>query len=396
MKRIKYYIIKFLILIIWIINYFVPKKNKQIIFYSSPDFTDNCRAIFEEAVNQGLHNKYSIIWAVKKPEKYSKLSLPATFVKHKSLRCIWLFMRSKYIFRTHSFFGNRYIKNRQIMVVAWHGMGIKGTGALEVPPQRIKRNHYDYLCVTSDFFRIVKSICLNSSLDRNVITGLPRNDFMFKNTDVLSAMGIPNGNIVKKIIWLPTFRNSNLRNDGKISSLGIEYKEGDLENLNAFLKEEDMLLLIKLHPWETGLIDKKTLSNIINIQDTDIPSQYSLYHLLGQMDVLLTDYSSIYTDFLLLDRPIGFVYSDFAEYRNTRGFIFEHVEEIMPGAHIHNFTELISFFKDISCNKDNFVSERERIRRLFHYYTDDQSSARMLQTIGIHSCRNDNNREARI
>ena len=53
--------------------------------------------------------------------------------------------------------------------------------------------------------------------------------------------------------------------------------------------------------------------------------------MLGSSDALITDYSSVYFDYLLLDKPIGFTVDDMELYIKDRGFIFNNPEEYMPG-----------------------------------------------------------------
>lgn len=43
-------------------------------------------------------------------------------------------------------------------------------------------------------------------------------------------------------------------------------------------------------------------------------------------DVLITDYTSAYFDFLLLDKPVVFNFYDFEEYSETRGFSFTPIK----------------------------------------------------------------------
>ena len=92
------------------------------------------------------------------------------------------------------------------------------------------------------------------------------------------------------------------------------------------------------------------------------------------IDLLLTDFSSIYIDFLLLNKPIGFVISDFSEYLNSRGFVFEEPKNFMPGEIVTNTKELISFINDVIKNqKDDHNQKREEIKNIFHDVASDFS-----------------------
>ena len=63
-----------------------------------------------------------------------------------------------------------------------------------------------------------------------------------------------------------------------------------------------------------------TLSNLVFINDAFLSDNGIInYELLGVADALLTDYSSVYYDYLLLDRPIGLCWDDYEEYK-ANGF----------------------------------------------------------------------------
>lgn len=81
---------------------------------------------------------------------------------------------------------------------------------------------------------------------------------------------------------------------------------------------------------------------------------------MGLFDFLITDYSSIYIDYLLLDRPIGFIPYDYDEYNNDRGFLFEY-SGVTPGMRISTYKDLINFFS----REDSYAVQRELVRNIF-------------------------------
>ena len=60
----------------------------------------------------------------------------------------------------------------------------------------------------------------------------------------------------------------------------------------------------------------------------------TIYHIMDAFDVLVTDYSSVYVDFLLLNKPIIFSCPDIEVYKRDRGFIVDDPEMFMPGAKV--------------------------------------------------------------
>ena len=102
-------------------------------------------------------------------------------------------------------------------------------------------------------------------------------------------------------------------------------------------------------------------------------------------DILLTDYSSVYFDFLLLDRPIIYLPYDFEEYKNARGFLYDDFEEIICGDKV--FTQK-DFIESIQNNLENPAKDelrRKAITERFHQHNDGLASERLFNFIKNHS-----------
>ena len=80
-------------------------------------------------------------------------------------------------------------------------------------------------------------------------------------------------------------------------------------------------------------------TNIKEVMLTDIPEPYTLYHLLSQTDAMISDYSSVYGDYLLTDKPIGFAFNDLEEYKKSRYIPLSPLEDYMPGMRINTKTK---------------------------------------------------------
>lgn len=363
-----------------IINAVIPKRKNGIIFYSNPDYTDSCLSLSEFLCASHNRKRFDITWVVRDPKRFKEVE-GIRFVKHRSLKSLFYMCRSRYIFRTHSFWGNKYRTNRQIMCVTWHGMPIKSMTGDDLA--KIKKTNCNYLLSTSVFFNKELSQSMGIDISKCVITGLPRNDDLFKDNGVTKYWHLDEYNAV--ILWMPTFRQNKDADycDGVEAEFGIPLcSKRELDCLNELCQEKNYLLILKLHPWAANKLSDLKYSNILNLKNEDIPVGMSLYNLIGQADALITDYSSVYIDYLLLKRPIGFVIDDIQEYRNSRGFIIEPVEKYMPGMKISSFDELKKWLNAID-KGDGFEAERERMSDLFHVYKDNKSTERVLDLIGL-------------
>ena len=93
----------------------------------------------------------------------------------------------------------------------------------------------------------------------------------------------------------------------------------------------------------------------------------------------LTDYSSIYFDYLLLDRPIAFLIDDIAQYQQNRGFTVENALDLMPGEKIRTVSELNGFLDRLAKGEDRFQEDRQRVNRRVNRWQDGESAKRFLE-----------------
>lgn len=375
-------IISILTVIIYFVDWIIPKGKNRIIFYSSPDFTDNCRAMYERLMNSHKKDTYHITWVVKDVGKFKKLFPRIRFAKHKSFASLWFFCRAKYIIRTHSFWNNIYVNKRQIMCVAWHGMLIKGYHYSEIGVY--PKNGHDHFCVTSPLFAKLFAEMFNTDIDRFDVVGFPRNDYLFQpKGNLLEQMGLDKYN--KIILWMPTFRGYGINmKDGTSSESGLPTIEvSDFQQINEKLEELNYVLILKLHPWALESIkDISKYSMFRVIRNEDIPADYNLYHLIGCADAMISDYSSVWGDYLLMDRPIGFAFDDLEEYKKSRYIPLSPLEDYMPGPQIRNCHDLIEFLSTLE-KEDTYIQKRKQIKDLFLSNQDGNSSQRFLKSIGL-------------
>lgn len=127
-----------------------------------------------------------------------------------------------------------------------------------------------------------------------------------------------------------------------------------------------------------------SLGNIKYIDDQYLyQNNLNLYKFLSGIDGLLTDYSSVYFDYLLLDRAIGFIVDDIDEYKNKRGFIVDEPLEIMPGKHIYTYNDLLDFLYSFQQNDSNFKEARGNINNLCNFFKENGNCKKILELVGI-------------
>lgn len=369
-----------------IINYIIPKNKNIILFHSSFEFGDSARSLYEYLKKNNYHKNYKLIWLVNNPNNFKDTEV-AKFYKKRSIRGIFYYYRAKYIIRTHSLFTNNYVKKRQHMICCFHGMPLKGLTKKE---KMLKRNNpCDILTVTSERFKDIMSefMCVDKKYIYPI--GLPRNDDLFFNGNIINLLNL---NAYKKIIiWMPTFRRTAFKKnnyfDGNANEFGIPILNGkNIKDLDEYLQTKNICLIFKLHPWAAEqMIDLSNYSNIKNLKNSDIPNGYTLYNLLGASDAMITDYSSVYVDYLNINKPIGFAFDDFEEYNADRGFTFEPIIDYLAGQQIKHIDDLYSFIDSIYNDEDKFIDARKRINEVFNKYNDDNSCKRLLEIMKLRS-----------
>ena len=352
-----------------------PQKN-LLLYHSFPDFSDNSFSLFCYIVNN--HSHYKNIWLVNNDEKskFKKIVKKYTtstnykIYKKKSLFGLYYYCRSKYHFHTHGIFNNINLSKEQVNVNLWHGMPLKKIGHLDdnkiVPVS-------NYSIATSKLFQEIMSKAFAIDLDNVLISGQPRNDFVFDKThSLLDLINKQKSDFDKVVLWMPTYRKSKIgdvRIDGEVNKLNDFLDESYLEELNQFFKRIKSVCFIKLHPMDyMDVNDFKKYSNLFFLNNAHFQEKgISLYSVLYSTDLLLTDFSSIYIDYLLLNKPIAFLVSDFNEYSNSRGFVFDTPKEYMPGEIINQRESLIPFLEALFIKKEDLHQlHRTKVNGLFH------------------------------
>ncbi|WP_162287855.1 CDP-glycerol glycerophosphotransferase family protein [Indiicoccus explosivorum] len=285
--------------------------------------------------------------------------------------------------------GLKKIKKQQLMIELWHGIPLKAMGSMETTDadSAEKRFSMDYLITSSKLQSMQLDACLHIDFHRHRILGSPRNDWLYREPQDLIGRLHGRNDFDKAVLYMPTFRTGYLgRTEGNVGQDLFNF--GSLGEEAAFLQwleEQNILLLVKLHPMEEkALLEKvrRFRSDHILVLQSELLVQHDidLYELLPETDMLITDYSSIYFDYLLLDRPIVFANADLETYRRTRGLLLEPYEHWTPGHKAQDYEGLREAIER-SLTEDRFAEKRMEIRDLFHLHQDGRSSERITEFI---------------
>lgn len=369
---------------------FLP-MNDEIILESHPDMTCNSYALYEYMLKRGLNKKYKLTWLVRDTAKYADYSVENVdflAIAPKKLgeriktyiRC----NRAKVVLTCHTHVSTRCVSGKQLNIFMDHGSQLK---SILVNGKRFPLK-CGYMNCQSPFFIPYNLAQYELNEDQVTALGLPRNDELFHNTGTIGRLIENIAEYDKAIFWAPTFRrhHGKERVDCDIDyplGLPIFRSEQDAEKLNMVLARNNVLMIIKPHPSsDLSVIKEQKLSNIMFLYNGDLEAAgVQLNEILAQTDAMITDYSSIYYDYLLLDRPIGLTFDDYHEYAQQKGFVFDDPLEILKGEYLYDLEDLCGFAVQVAMGQDNAREERNRVKDLVHTYQDDRSSERMYNFI---------------
>ncbi len=300
---------------------------------------------------------------------------------------------SKYVGITH----DKVLPSTTNVIQLWHGFPMKGLNNMSrfQPAETREKTRsrwleYNAIASYSPMYTTLMNACYGVNIEQYFVTGMPRNDLLFlKQPEVkLEALAGRHLNGRRVVLYMPTFRKTKfgqVNGDEELQIFGL--REFDREALYTFLDENQLVLVVKPHPYhedDFGLGTKDDLPECVwVITDTPLMElNVDFYETLAAADLLITDYSSVYFDYLLLDKPIVFTPSDALSYSESRGFLIEPYEFWAPGPQCFEQDKLQYTIITQLENPAQYSKERERVRRIVHHYEDNESSARVAALIG--------------
>ena len=210
----------------------------------------------------------------------------------------------------------------------------------EFRERKIESRLIHYASSTSKFVSKIQEECIRIGLQKHKITGYPRNDFLIeKSIDNKTKFKLFGDK--KTVLYAPSWRH------GRSVTSFFPFENIDMEALNEKLSSLNIKLLLRPHVAE--LIASKKLrekltyySSFSNIQTASHKQFPDVNDLIPYVDMLISDYSALYHDFLLLDRPIGFIPYDFDSFSEKNGFLYDYIN-LMPGKKIDTLKTLLLF-----------------------------------------------------
>jgi CDP-glycerol glycerophosphotransferase len=381
------------------LSYIIPKNN-SIIFITrfSNNFDGNLKYLYLYFVDRKKEfpDVYFLTSDGNVEQDLKSNNLPV--LSYPKLTTIFKFLRAGTIIVD----GNEWVRrfkyyplffSRKIQL--WHGSGMKTVGLLKPKIMglnfierfvlAILGNHpsYDLLILNSTDQKNTRAKAFK--YDELLINGQPRNDVFFKDNVDPYLVGVDaevfhkcvkyKNEGYKLVAYCPTHRQP--------TETFLSLKDTlDVKKLNKFAADNKIIFIFKYH---TKTLKQHTynisgLSNILEYQKT-----CDIYPLLGKCDLMITDYSSIFVDYLLLDKPVVFFPFDYDHYvKKERALQFDY-EEVTPGKKCFTYNEFeTELKKTIVDGVDDYKKARKEILKKFFDTADGNSCDRILEYIQQH------------
>lgn len=278
-------------------------------------------------------------------------------------------------------------REETIKINLWHGMPIKKINYSSAVIRRltkkdikqriinyllcyVKHEEYDFIACTSDTYKAIFKEAFNN--ENIFITGQPRDDIFYAcpmREYLLQKYGL--GKLVNSriILYLPTFRDINKKCDEYMVFKDNPFAQNRLAQINSVVLQKDHQT-----PLQVTIVDGQICHLAGNVETQD---------LLAVADILITDYSSCFVDFLHTLRPIIFYPYDYQSYVTTdRELYFDYYDDtITPGVKAHNEDELIEAICRYVEVAEVGIELRKQSLCFFHKFRDGRSSERVYLAV---------------
>lgn len=298
---------------------------------------------------------------------------------------------------------NYWLSRGSRNVLLRHGTGIKNIGrAIQNPKHHLNRLYhgsflerllfrfllpwhlttYDLVIASSPQHAAQAAEFFFVSKQNVAITGSPRNDMLFEavspevDDPAVRWMRACREEGRKVCLYMPTFRDSG--------TPAFPFSWQDLDDICA---RQGVSVLIRLHPLERSeaLIEEIARTRHLHLHDTKQDPAL----LFGDADCMITDYSSVVYDYMMLKKPVVFFRHDLANFvANSRDLYFD-LEEISPGPSPTTLAELEDVLRDLSAGRltqTALGAQYQDTLERFHRYLDGGSCERVWAEISQRFC----------
>ncbi|MCR0567978.1 CDP-glycerol glycerophosphotransferase family protein [[Clostridium] innocuum] len=386
MKRLARWSLNFILCVFYKAIYTFIKVEKDTFLFMSfhgRGFSDNPKSIYEYLKQRYPEKKY--IWVLNDEKKASH----CYSVRFGSIKFFYYLAKSKYWIFNCKTYPYMIKKKNQVYLQTWHGTPLKRLGhdinvnekatfyRSGLSSAEMKKTYdddvkkYDYMISPNPFSTDVFQSAFRIPKEKLIETGYPRND-KIQNSSIFDINKLKEKYKIpfhkQIILYAPTWRDNIYNNSGYAMKLQI-----DFDCWNEILGR-DYVILYKPHYLIVDQIEiRDELKNFV--YEIDSKSDINELYLLS--DILITDYSSVFFDYAILEKPIYFYMYDLEEYKNElRGFYLD-IHKELPGKIYKDENTLLSDIKNNIFDYDKLYT----FNRRFNSLHDGNATKRVLNVL---------------
>ncbi|MGI6722070.1 MAG: CDP-glycerol glycerophosphotransferase family protein [Anaerovoracaceae bacterium] len=322
-----------------VISHLIPKRGKNIMFMSEnmEHIRDNLKAIDTRIKERGLDREFKITYNFR--NIFGHPQDPVSWLKtiNKIAKQDFIFV-DDYV----PIFGFLNLHPGTKLIQAWHaGFGFKLVGygrfGIAGSPHPFVSCHrkYDYALIGNDHLREIYSEVFGIEPGALLATGMPRLEH-FLDSDHMEECRqafyreYPRMKGRRIIIFAPTYRGIDQ------ASAYYDYDQLDMKRLYDYCCRSNSAVIFKMHHFirDPFPIRDEYMDRFLDLSDKNLNDLFYV------SDLLITDYSSCFYDYLLLGRPVLFFVYDKARYSATRG-VHRPIDKVAPRRVCNDFDELM-------------------------------------------------------
>jgi CDP-glycerol glycerophosphotransferase (TagB/SpsB family) len=359
--------------IVWVPNLLVAKRDDRAILYGHPPLNDGVLAMLEGLIARGIECDL-IVDDPRSGElvrdEALRRGVRRIHQRHQA-RTMLAYARARYVFVTSALYRSHPVR-RQRLVNLWHGAFTKLIDSRPV----FRGIRGVPVTATSRLGAAFRTVEFDVQPRDVMLVGSPRNDRLLSadRAESRERLGLPAGALI--LLWLPTFRES-----GQDRIHPPAPSDSDLAELEPWLAAHNALLVLKHHPFAPPV--GASVHPHVRVIPHDGPPM-SLSDLMAASDGLITDFSSAWADYLLLDRPIWIHWPDFAEWSAVDNIPLAPLDRWLPGPLTTSVADLA---KELAAHFDGesgvWEDRRGWLKAVFHHYCDAGSTSRLLDALGV-------------
>lgn len=259
-----------------------------------------------------------------------------------------------------------HLNRDRVIVNLWHGIPLKKIALMDpnlgkmarVYFRKIFTENYTWILTCSKALIPIMAESFAIEQEKIKVWGQPRNDMLFKENvakEILKKIYPDLPEYRGIILYAPTFRDY-------ASTELFPFEDYDKDKLETFLEKEKLLICLRTHISEKGTAEKYLSGRVVYLENEQMED---IMEILNIFDLLITDYSSIYIDYLILNRPMIFLPYDKEKYLQGRGMNFEY-DKVTPGVKPESLREFMDRIHETFSGKDPYFAERQRCNDFFN------------------------------